>query len=314
MGLQHDVVQDGADRYPLSDLPRHPHLRCLVERHSVRVVAWQWDWNRFDINAFADERRSSFDAISVLPARKALGRSQARSLAKYRKPGDIQYDEGRLVDDTRCVTLWFTNRGWADTDADWHKVLARCRAYWTLGQPSDGCGESVGRSPGRQRPDRWSPMRLDGTAPKAPLDIRAVTVVLLSGRMTLSDGSTIDSRQPVDGPATQRAVSQALTSSPEWWAAVSSLVLPTLDEPPHGFALVLAARTTARGTADGDVQRSSLRRVLRGGIGTLSIQRSGMNATLSPEYSLVATLRNWQTTTWVRSACEWTATLPLAFP
>jgi hypothetical protein len=126
------------------------------------------------------------------------------------------------------------------------------------------------------------------------LDIRRVALVLVSGRMALADGSEVDSRQPTCDQATARAVQSALTATPEWWAAVSSVVLPTLEDARGGFALLIGSRSIARATGDGEIRRSSLKRALRGGIGTVSVQRSGINEELPADYERLATLRNWQ--------------------
>src|SRR5579883_554809 len=130
---------------------------------------------------------------------------------------------------------------------------------------------------------------------EAPLlDIRAVTIVLVGGRMTLADGTQIDSRQSAPEAATAKAVRSAITSSAEWWDAVSSVVVPTLEAEGSGFTLVVGARTLTRVSADGAVHRSSLKRRLVGGAGIISIERSGINRPLPPDHRRIATLRNWQ--------------------
>ena len=128
----------------------------------------------------------------------------------------------------------------------------------------------------------------------ALLDIRHATVVFIGGRMTLADGSALDSRQPTKDAATSRAVQRALADSEKWWSVVTSIVLPTLDPMPGAFALVSGARTAARATADGELRRVSLKRVLRGGVGEVSFMRSALRAPLPHDFRRVGTLRSRQ--------------------
>ncbi len=93
-----------------------------VEAHRLRVFAWHWGYNTFDINAYVDGRREAFDAVSVLPSRGAYPARYARLSTKFHKPGDIVYDEGRFIDDTRSVPLWSVEKGWADLDTDWEQI------------------------------------------------------------------------------------------------------------------------------------------------------------------------------------------------
>jgi hypothetical protein len=122
-GLQHPVAK--AISNAESDQPKHPYLRLIVGHRNVRVLVWHWYYTTFDINAFVDARRESFDAISVLPDRKRLAASSAGTLAKYRKHGEIAYEPGRLLNDTRWVLLWSADKGWADIDTDWSSVSAQ---------------------------------------------------------------------------------------------------------------------------------------------------------------------------------------------
>jgi hypothetical protein len=129
-----------------SDQPDHPYLRLIVSEHNVRVVVWHWGYTTFDINAFVDRRREAFDAISALPARKRLRDSAADSMAKYRKPGEVIYEKGRLMDDARYVPLWVVEKGWADNDTDWssiaREVAARTQPW--VGLLSDAIAECLG--------------------------------------------------------------------------------------------------------------------------------------------------------------------------
>jgi len=123
---------------------------------------------------------------------------------------------------------------------------------------------------------------------------RGTTFVLVGGTMTLIDGSEVDSRQPTTEPAVARALNRALVATPEWWVAVSSVVLPTLDDGHGGYALLNSARTVARVAADGEARRSSIKSVLRGGVGKVSVRRSGPGVNLPAGYREIAILRNWQ--------------------
>ena len=119
--LQHSIIRPPEHR---RGDPEHPYLRMLVDPHRIRVLAWNWHYNRFDINAFADARRDDFDAIATLPARRRVSPSSARTLAKFRKPGDVVYGADRLMDDTRWVLLWVADKGWADLETDWSSIAA----------------------------------------------------------------------------------------------------------------------------------------------------------------------------------------------
>lgn len=119
-GLQHAIARNAGSQR--SDQHEYPYLRLLVSAREVRVVVWHWRYTTFDINAFVDRRQSAFDAISVLPVRKPFRASSARTLAKYRKPGHVVYDQGRPLDDPRWVVLWSAPMGWADVDTDWARL------------------------------------------------------------------------------------------------------------------------------------------------------------------------------------------------
>jgi hypothetical protein len=88
------------------------------------------------------------------------------------------------------------------------------------------------------------------------------TIVLIGGQLKLSDGSEVDSRQSATDEKTTRALEAALTSCAEWWSAVSSIVVPTLDDSGGGFAVILGRRSIVRATSDGEPRSSVLRKVL----------------------------------------------------
>lgn len=112
-GLHHPIVEGAS---------KHPYLLVLVKRQSVRVLAWHWDYKKFDINAFVDSRRESFDRIALLPARKQFSGKVVRTPARYRKEGEIVYQRGRLMGDPKWVLLWSASKGWGDIDTDWSNI------------------------------------------------------------------------------------------------------------------------------------------------------------------------------------------------
>jgi hypothetical protein len=132
-GLQHPVAKTTGH---IQDQPNHPYLRLLVDRRSVGVLAWHWGYNRFDINAFVDSQRASFEAVSVLPPRKAFSEKSAALLANFRKEGEVAYLAGRPINDTRWVLLWKADSGWANVDADWvaisREIASRTGAWVRL--------------------------------------------------------------------------------------------------------------------------------------------------------------------------------------
>ena len=120
--LQHPIVGRGDERR--AEQHPHPHLRLLVDPHRLRILAWHSHFNRFDINAFVVARRADFDGIAALPIRRRISPASARTLAKFRKPGDVVYEADRLLADTRWVLLWVADKGWSDLDADWSAIAA----------------------------------------------------------------------------------------------------------------------------------------------------------------------------------------------
>jgi hypothetical protein len=101
----------------------------------------------------------------------------------------------------------------------------------------------------------------------------------------------VDSRQSAADEKTARALQAALTSCAEWWLAVSSIVVPTLDECEGGFALIFGRRSIVCTTLDGETRRSGLGKLLRGAVGSVSVMRSGINQSLPTDYQTLARLR-----------------------
>jgi hypothetical protein len=118
------------------------------------------------------------------------------------------------------------------------------------------------------------------------------TIVLIGGQLTLTNGSEADSRQPATDKETADALQTALTGSTEWWSAVSSIVIPTLDDSEGGLAVIVGRRSILHGTLDGETRRSVLRKLLRGTVGSVSVIRSGIGQSLPTEYRTLVRLRS----------------------
>jgi hypothetical protein len=116
------------------------------------------------------------------------------------------------------------------------------------------------------------------------------TIVLIGGQLTLTDGSQVESRQHAPDERTAQALQAALTGSVEWWSAVSSIVVPTLDDAEGGFAVIVGRRLVTRPTFDGETRRSVLRKLLRGTVGSVSVMRSRPGEPLPAGYRSLARL------------------------
>ena len=119
-------------------------------------------------------------------------------------------------------------------------------------------------------------------------------IVLIGGRLTLTDGSVVDSRQPAPDEKTAQALQNALSDCAEWWSVVSSIVVPTLDDPVGGFAVILGQRSIVRASVDGETRRSKLSKLLRGAVGSVTVTYSGMGHPLPNGYRSLAALPGWQ--------------------
>jgi hypothetical protein len=119
-------------------------------------------------------------------------------------------------------------------------------------------------------------------------------IVLIGGQLTLTDGSVVDSRQPVPDEMIAGALRAALTGCAEWWSAVSSIVVPTLEDPEGGFAVILGQRSIVRTSLDGETRRSRLSKFLRGAVGSVSAIHSGMGKPLPGGYRSLAAFRGSQ--------------------
>ena len=114
------------------------------------------------------------------------------------------------------------------------------------------------------------------------------SVVLIGGEMTLEDGSSLDSRQQVEGDRLSVSTLSTLATSPAWWSTVISVVRPVLDTAgPDAYALVLGSRTVTALRADGTLRRRSLRPLLPGGNTNLELIRVGPDDPLPAGYTEV---------------------------
>jgi hypothetical protein len=125
------------------------------------------------------------------------------------------------------------------------------------------------------------------------------SIVLIGGPMIMDDGSKLDSRQPVQGDPASQIVQRSLATSWLWWDTASSVVLRILDTfGPNASALIFGQRSVVEVDSRGELKRTRLRSILRGGVGTVSVYRTGLEGDELPEgYEEVAVLhaRNGET-------------------
>src|SRR5215204_481596 len=118
------------------------------------------------------------------------------------------------------------------------------------------------------------------------------TVALVGGRMTVDDGSILDSRQQVEGDPESRVTRNSLANSLLWWTTTSSLVEPLLDTTgAESFALVIGPRSVVELRHDGTLRRTRLRSLLRGGTSTVELVRTSVDEPLPDGYDEVTTIR-----------------------
>ncbi|HEY5230643.1 MAG TPA: hypothetical protein VIJ11_07110 [Galbitalea sp.] len=111
------------------------------------------------------------------------------------------------------------------------------------------------------------------------------TVILLGGLMTVEDGSTLDSRQPITDDPQCRIMRTCLAGSMRWWLTAISLVQPLLRAAGNdAFCLIIGGRTLLELEADGSMRRTGLRSVVPGGLSRVEIVRTGIEESLDPKY------------------------------
>lgn len=112
--------------------------------------------------------------------------------------------------------------------------------------------------------------------------------------MTVDDGSTLDSRQPLTGDPASQITHTSLATSLLWWSAASSLVnliLDCADDDP--FALVIGNRSVVDLRQDGRLHRTRLRSLLSGGTTAVELIRTSIDEPLPAGYEEATILRNW---------------------
>lgn len=121
------------------------------------------------------------------------------------------------------------------------------------------------------------------------------TVLLIGGTMVVDDGTRLDSRQPIEGDPECRTVRTCLAGSMLWWLTMTALVDRILDDAgAHAFALVVGARTLLEVQPDGSLRRTRTSSVVRGGLSTVELVRSGHDEKLGPDYEHAGEMdRSW---------------------
>jgi hypothetical protein len=103
--------------------------------------------------------------------------------------------------------------------------------------------------------------------------------------MTVDDGTTLDSRQPITGDPNSKITHASLTTSLLWWLTVSSLVIPLLDCSGDGaFALAVGNRSVVELKGNGDLKRIRLSSALPGGTTTVELIRVFKDESLPDGY------------------------------
>ncbi len=110
-------------------------------------------------------------------------------------------------------------------------------------------------------------------------------IILIGGPMTVDDGSTLDSRQPVTGDPACNVTRSSLATSLLWWITASSLVGQILDSAGDDpYALVIGNRSVVELRQDGRLRRLGLRSILSGGTSTVELIRTHRHEPLPAGY------------------------------
>jgi hypothetical protein len=116
-------------------------------------------------------------------------------------------------------------------------------------------------------------------------DVPGPTIALVGGPMTVEDGSTLDSRQPITDDPQCRIMRTCLAGSMRWWLTAISLVQPLLSTAgDDAFCLIIGGRTLLELEADGSARRIGLRSVVPGGLSRVEIVRTGIGESLDLTY------------------------------
>ncbi|MFG2456522.1 hypothetical protein ACGFWE_05550 [Streptomyces sp. NPDC048523] len=128
-------------------------------------------------------------------------------------------------------------------------------------------------------------------------DPTSPTIILIGGPMTVDDGSSLDSRQPVAEDPTSHVTHASLASSLLWWLTASSLVGRLLDSAGESaFALLVGQRSVVQLRHDGSLRRTGLRAVLPGGTTELELIRTSFDEPLPNSYTEAHRLESWDGT------------------
>ena len=116
-------------------------------------------------------------------------------------------------------------------------------------------------------------------------------VALIGGPITVDDGSSLDSRQQVEGDEHSQVTLRSMATSALWWRVTSSLVMPILQSAgDDAFALVIGQRSVMEVRPDGSTKRTSLRSLLPGGVTQVEIVRTGIKEPLAEGHELAEIL------------------------
>lgn len=128
-------------------------------------------------------------------------------------------------------------------------------------------------------------------------DSTSPTIILIGGPMTVDDGSSLDSRQPVADDPTSHVTQASLATSLLWWLTASSLVGRFLDSAGESaFALLVGQRSVVELRHDGSLRRTGLRAVLPGGTTELELIRTSFDEPLPDTYTETHRLGSWNGT------------------
>ncbi|WP_406122349.1 hypothetical protein OHQ89_10005 [Streptomyces canus] len=132
---------------------------------------------------------------------------------------------------------------------------------------------------------------------RQPTDSTGPMIILIGGPMTVDDGSSLDSRQPVAEDTTSHVTHASLATSLLWWLTASSLVGRLLDSAgASAFALLVGQRSVVELRHDGSLRRTGLRAVLPGGTTELDLIRTSFDEPLPETYTETHRLESWNGT------------------
>ena len=123
---------------------------------------------------------------------------------------------------------------------------------------------------------------------------RGPTVILVGGPMTVDDGSTLDSRQPIAGDPASEVTRKCLATSLLWWTTAFSLAGLLLDsDDASRHALLVGGRSVVELEPDGALRQLRLRSLLPGGTATVELVRTHRAQPLPEGFDEASALRSW---------------------